>query len=93
MQPAERCIQTVQEGLKTKWEGSVTILSLVAKLPKKVIPKNTFAGCHGDMAVRMREVLARPKIGVCAPLALSLSFKFQSFPWVQVQKRRLDFHV
>ena len=46
MQPAERCIQTVQEGSKTKWEGSVTILSLVAKFPKKVIPKNTFAGRH-----------------------------------------------
>ena len=30
-------IQTVQEGLETKWEGSVTILSLAAKLPKKVI--------------------------------------------------------
>ena len=26
-----------------------------------------------DMAVRMREVLARPGIGVCEPLALSLS--------------------
>ena len=32
-------------------------------------------GCHcpGDMAVRMREVLARPWVGVCVPLALSLS--------------------
>ena len=32
-------------------------------------------GCHcpGDMAVRMREVLARPWIGACPPLALSLS--------------------
>ena len=32
-------------------------------------------GCHcpGDMAVRMREVLARPWIGACVPLALSLS--------------------
>ena len=27
----------------------------------------------GDMAVRMREVLARPWVGVCVPLALSLS--------------------
>ena len=33
-------------------------------------------GCHcqGDMAVRMREVLARPWVGVCVPLALSLSY-------------------
>ena len=32
-------------------------------------------GCHcpGDMAVRMREVQARPWIGACVPLALSLS--------------------
>ena len=32
-------------------------------------------GCHcpSDMAVRMREVLARPWVGVCVPLALSLS--------------------
>ena len=32
-------------------------------------------GCHcqGDMAVRMREVLARPWVGACVPLALSLS--------------------
>ena len=32
-------------------------------------------GCHcqGDMAVRMREVLARSWVGVCVPLALSLS--------------------
>ena len=34
---------TVQEGLETKWEGSVTILSLVAKLSKKVIPPKNFA--------------------------------------------------
>ena len=29
-------------------------------------------GCHcpSDMAVRMREVMARPWIGICAPLAL-----------------------
>ena len=27
----------------------------------------------GDMAVRMREVLARPWVGVCVPFALSLS--------------------
>ena len=33
-------------------------------------------GCHcpGDMAVRMREVLARPWVGVCVPLALSWSY-------------------
>ena len=33
-------------------------------------------GCHclGDMAVRMREVLARPWVGVCMPLALNLSY-------------------
>ena len=32
-------------------------------------------GCHcpGDMAVRMREVLAGPWVGVCLPPALSLS--------------------
>ena len=32
-------------------------------------------GCHcpRDMAVRMCEVLARPWVGVCVPLALSLS--------------------
>ena len=41
--PAEHCILTVQEGLETKWEGSVSILSLVAKLSKKVIPSPNFA--------------------------------------------------
>ena len=32
-------------------------------------------GCHcpGDLAVRMREVLARPSVGECVPLTLSLS--------------------
>ena len=29
--------------------------------------------CPGDMTVRMREVLARPWVGVCVPHALSLS--------------------
>ena len=35
--------------------------------------KTAVYGCHcpGDMAVRMREVLARPWVGVCVPLALS----------------------
>ena len=34
-------------------------------------------GCHcpGNMAVRMRELLVRPWVGVCVPLALSLSYK------------------
>ena len=34
-------------------------------------------GCHcpSYMAVRMREVLARPWVGVCVPLALSLSYR------------------
>ena len=33
-------------------------------------------GCHcpGDMAMRMREVLARPWVGVYVPLALSWSY-------------------
>ena len=33
-------------------------------------------GCHclDDMAVRMREVLARPWVGVSVPLALNLSY-------------------
>ena len=33
------------------------------------------ADCHcpGDMAVRMCQVLARPWVGVCVPLALSLN--------------------
>ena len=33
-------------------------------------------GCHcpGDMAVHMREVLARPWAGVCVPLALRLPY-------------------
>ena len=30
--------------------------------------------CLRDMAVRMREVLARPWVGVCVPLALSLNY-------------------
>ena len=30
--------------------------------------------CPGDMAVRMREVLARPWVGVYVPLALNLSY-------------------
>ena len=36
--------------------------------------ETTVHGCHwpGDMAVRMREVLVRPWIDVCVPLALSL---------------------
>ena len=40
-------------------------------------------GCHcpGDMAVPMREVLARPWVWVseCVPLALSLSCLFREF--------------
>ena len=34
-------------------------------------------GCHyrGGMAVHMREVLARPWVGVCVPLALNLSYR------------------
>ena len=41
--------------------------------PKK--SETAVRGCHcpGDMAVRMHEVLARPWVGVCVPLALSLS--------------------
>ena len=37
--------------------------------------KTAVHGCHcpGDIAVRMREVLSRPWVGVCVPLALSLS--------------------
>ena len=33
-------------------------------------------GCHfpRDMAVRMREVMARPWVGSCVPLALSLHY-------------------
>ena len=46
LRPAEHCIQTVQEGLETKWEGSVTILSLQAKLPKKIISKKIFSARH-----------------------------------------------
>ena len=34
--------------------------------------------CPRDMAVRMREVLARPWVGVCVPLALSLHY-FQGY--------------
>ena len=30
--------------------------------------------CLRDMAVRMREVLARPWVGACVPLALSLNY-------------------
>ena len=34
-------------------------------------------GCHcpGDMALCMREVLARPWVGVCVPVVLSLSYR------------------
>ena len=37
--------------------------------------KTAVHGCHcpGDMAVRMREVLARPWVSECVPLVLSLS--------------------
>ena len=37
--------------------------------------KTVFYGCHclGDMTMCMCEVLARPWVGVCVPLALSLS--------------------
>ena len=31
--------------------------------------KTAVRGCPSDMAVRMREVMARPWIGVCVPLA------------------------
>ena len=34
--------ETAQKGLETKWEGLVTILSLVSNLPKKVISKKSF---------------------------------------------------
>ena len=45
-------------------------------------------GCHfpGDMAVRMTE-LARPWVGVCVPLALSLSYlRYRTFRVVQLRK-------
>ena len=39
-------------------------------------------GCHwpGDMVVRMCEGLARPWIGVCVPLVLSLSLRTHVLP-------------
>ena len=37
-----RSAETAQKGLETKWEGLVTILSLVSNLPKKVIPQKSF---------------------------------------------------
>ena len=39
----EHCIEMAQKGLETKWEGLVTILSLVSKLPRKRSPKKIFA--------------------------------------------------
>ena len=33
----------------------------------------------GDMAVGMREVLARPWVGVCVPVSLRLSISLPSF--------------
>ena len=36
-------------------------------------PKLSGCHCPGDMAVRMREVLSRPWVGACVPLALGLS--------------------
>ena len=42
----------------------------------KQLSMASFHGCQcpGDMAVRMREVLARPLVGVCVSPALSLSY-------------------
>ena len=37
-----RPAETAQKGSETKWEGLVTILSLVSNLPKKVIPQKRF---------------------------------------------------
>ena len=47
-------------------------------------------GCHcpGDMAVRMREVLARPWVGVCVPLALSLCQSHEPREGTGVNSRR-----
>ena len=39
--------------------------------------------CPRDMAVRMREVLARPWFGVCVPLALSLLYFHGNFALMQ----------
>ena len=40
-----------------------------------ILMSTKLSGCHcpGDMAVRMREVLSRPWVGACVPLALGLS--------------------
>ena len=43
--------------------------------PNKGKPAVRGYHCPGDMAVRMREVLARPWVGVCVPIALSLSYQ------------------
>ena len=61
LRPAEHCIQTVQEGLETKWARSVTILSLVAKLPKKVIPKKIW---------RCAVLVSETEISASAPIRL-----------------------
>ena len=37
-----RPAETAQKGLETKWEGLVTILSLVSNFLKKVIPQKSF---------------------------------------------------
>ena len=47
--------------------------------------------CPGDMALRMYWVLARPWVGVCVPLSLSLShsqqfIKYPKIPKISVSK-------
>ena len=71
------CVELVLKGLASVGKGifyTGFLRSLTDGYAMLMIPiKNETAvhGCHcsRDMAVRMREVMARPLVGVCVPLA------------------------
>ena len=60
--------------LQTSFPRSLTDLYAMLMSPSKGETAVHGFHCLRDMAVRMHEVMARPWVGVCVPLALSLHY-------------------
>ena len=69
-------LQSLRKGL---WYTGIFLVHWPDSYAKLMSPnkgETAVHGCHcpSNMAVHMREVLPRPWVGVCVPLALSLSY-------------------
>ena len=83
------CVEVALEGLALVGKGfprSLTDGYAMLMSPSK--GETAVHGCHcsRDMAVRMREVMARPWVGVCVPLALIIIFFFKVFFFIDKKK-------